>query len=215
VGGQLVLPRNYLARVYESVRAAGGVCIADEVQTAYGRTGTDFYAFEAQHVVPDIVVLGKPIGNGYPLGAVVTTPEIATSFDNGMEFFSTFGGSTVSCAVGLAVLDVVQREGLQEHARRVGQRLLEGLRALAERHAIVGDVRGSGFFVGVELVKDRASLEPAGEEASYAINRLREEGILIGTDGPGHNVLKIRPPMPFDDDDADRLVTTLDAILAE
>jgi 4-aminobutyrate aminotransferase-like enzyme/Ser/Thr protein kinase RdoA (MazF antagonist) len=215
VGGQLILPRNYLARVYESVRAVGGVCIADEVQTAYGRTGTHFYAFEAQQVVPDIVVLGKPIGNGYPLGAVVTTTEIAKSFDNGMEFFSTFGGSTVSCAVGLAVLDVVQREGLQEHARRVGERMLDGLRTLAERHAIVGDVRGSGLFLGVELVKDRASLEPAADEASYAINRMREEGILIGTDGPWHNVLKIRPPMPFDDDDADRLVATLDTILAE
>ena len=215
VGGQLILPDNYLRRVYESVRAAGGVCIADEVQTAYGRIGSHFYAFEAQQVIPDIVVLGKPIGNGYPLGAVVTTREIAGSFDTGMEFFSTFGGSTVSCAVGLAVLEVVEREGLQEHARRVGERMLGGLRALAERHEIVGDVRGSGFFLGVELVKDRASREPAPEEASYVINRLREERILIGTDGPFHNVLKIRPPMPFDERDADRLVGALDVILEE
>ncbi len=215
VGGQLILPCNYLSHVYERVRAAGGVCVADEVQTAYGRIGTHFYAFEAQHVVPDIVVLGKPIGNGYPLGAVVTTPEIAASFDNGMEFFSTFGGSTVSCAVGLAVLDVVQRERLQQHAWRVGERMLDGLRSLQDRHAIVGDVRGSGLFIGVELVKDRGSLEPAGDDASYVVNRMREEGILIGTDGPFHNVLKIRPPMPFDLADADRLVETLDAILAE
>ncbi len=215
VGGQLILPCDYLPHVYQCVRGAGGVCIADEVQTAYGRMGTHFYAFEAQHVVPDIVVVGKPIGNGYPLGAVVTTAEIAASFDNGMEYFSTFGGSTVSCAVGLAVLDVVQREGLQEHARRVGERLLGGLRALAARHPMVGDVRGSGLFLGVELVKDRDSLDPATEEASYVINRMREEGILIGTDGPFHNVLKIRPPMPFDEGDADWLVATLDLILAE
>src|SRR5207247_4254763 len=147
------------------VRAAGGVCIADEVQTADGRMGTHFYAFEEQGVVPDIVVLGKPIGNGHPLGAVVTTREIAASFDNGMEFFSTFGGSTVSCAIGLAVLDVVEEEGLQAHAARVGAHLLARLRALADRRAIVGDVRGSGLFIGVELVCDGSTREPATAEA--------------------------------------------------
>src|SRR5207244_2117135 len=161
VGGQIMYPPGYLAEVYRHVRAAGGVCIADEVQTAYGRIGTHGYAFEAQGVVPDIVVLGKPIGNGYPLGAVVTTPEIAASFDNGMEFFSTFGGSTVACAAGLAVLDVVEEERLQEHARDVGSALLDALRQLADRHALVGDVRGSGLFLGVELVKSRDTLEPA------------------------------------------------------
>ena len=155
VGGQIILPERYLASVYAIVRAAGGVCIADEVQTAYGRMGTHFYAFEAQGVVPDVVVLGKPIGNGYPLGAVVTTREIAASFDNGMEFFSTFGGSTVSCAAGLAVLDVVQEERLQDHAREVGDELLAGLRGLAKRHPLIGDVRGSGLFLGVELVTSR------------------------------------------------------------
>jgi 4-aminobutyrate aminotransferase-like enzyme/Ser/Thr protein kinase RdoA (MazF antagonist) len=215
VAGQIVLPAGYLTDVYARVRAAGGVCIADEVQTAYGRLGTHFYAFEAQQVVPDIVVLGKPIGNGYPLGAVVTTPEIAASFDNGMEFFSTFGGSTVSCAVALAVLDVVRDEGLQEHARQVGAHLLAGLRSLQTRYAIVGDVRGSGLFIGVELVRERATLEPASVEASFVVNRLREEGILIGTDGPHHNVLKIRPPMPFGIADAGRLVDVLDRVLGE
>src|SRR6185503_19687369 len=149
VGGQIILPEGYLANVYAIVRAAGGVCIADEVQTAYGRMGTHFYAFEAQGVVPDIVVLGKPIGNGYPLGAVVTTPEIAASFDNGMEFFSTFGGSTVSCAAGLAVLDVVQEERLQDHARAVGTSLLQRLRAAVGDHPLVGDIRGTGLFLGV------------------------------------------------------------------
>lgn len=214
VGGQIVLPSGYLERAYSHVRAHGGVCIADDVQTAYGRLGSHFYAFEAQHVVPDIVVLGKPIGNGYPLGAVVTTREIAGSFDNGMEFFSTFGGSTVSCAVGIAVLDTMKQERLQEHARNVGSMLLDGLRQLAARHQVIGDVRGSGFFLGVELVTDRDSRTPASSPAGEVVNRMRDEGILIGTDGPDHNVLKIRPPMPFDSDDANQLVRTLDRVLA-
>ncbi|HEX7546208.1 MAG TPA: aminotransferase class III-fold pyridoxal phosphate-dependent enzyme, partial [Gemmatimonadaceae bacterium] len=214
VGGQIVFPPGYLAAVYRHVRAAGGVCIADEVQTGYGRIGTHFWGFESQGVVPDIVVLGKAIGNGYPIGAVVTTRKIAASFDNGMEFFSTFGGSTAACAVGLAVLDVLEEEGLQAHALAVGERMLTALRPLAERHAIVGDVRGSGLFLGVELVRDRDSLEPAGEEASFVVNRMREEGILLGTDGPFHNVVKIRPPMPFSNDDADELVATFGEILA-
>jgi 4-aminobutyrate aminotransferase-like enzyme len=215
VGGQIVPPPGYLRHVYEQVRAAGGVCIADEVQTAYGRMGTSFYAFEDQQVVPDIVVLGKPIGNGYPLGAVVTTAAIAASFDTGMEFFSTFGGSTASCAAGLAVLDVVHHERLQAHAHDVGAHLLARLRDLPARHAIVGDVRGSGLFLGVELVRDRTTLEPASAEAALVVNRLRDEGILIGTDGPFHNVLKIRPPMPFDRGDADALAVALDGALGE
>ena len=215
VGGQIMLPPSYLADVYKHVREAGGVCIADEVQTAYGRIGTSFYAFEDQQVVPDIVVLGKPIGNGHPIGAVVTTREVAKSFDNGMEFFSTFGGNTVSCAVGLAVLDVVEEEQLQAHAGRVGTHLLERLRPLVDRHPLAGDVRGSGLFIGVELVRDRDTLEPATDEASDVVNRLREEGILIGTDGPHHNVLKIRPPMPFTIEDADALASSLDSALRQ
>jgi 4-aminobutyrate aminotransferase-like enzyme/Ser/Thr protein kinase RdoA (MazF antagonist) len=213
VGGQLLLPDGYLRAVYGHVRSAGGVCIADEVQTGLGRIGTHFWAFEAQGVVPDIVVLGKPIGNGHPIGAVITTREIADRFDNGMEFFSTFGGNPVSCAVGLAVLDVVHQERLQSHALQVGKRMLDGLGQIAERHSLIGDVRGSGLFMGVELVRDRETLEPAPDEASYIVNRMREEGVLVGTDGPFHNVLKIRPPMPFSADDADRLVDTLAAIL--
>jgi 4-aminobutyrate aminotransferase-like enzyme/Ser/Thr protein kinase RdoA (MazF antagonist) len=215
VGGQIVFPAGYLAQAYCHVRDTGGVCIADEVQTAYGRMGTHFYAFEAQDVVPDILVLGKPIGNGHPIGAVVTTPEIAAAFDNGMEFFSTFGGNTVSCAIGLAVLDVVLEENLQAHALRVGERMLAGLRPFVERYPIVGDVRGSGLFLGVELVRDQETLEPAGEEASFVANRMREHGILLGTDGPYHNVVKIRPPMPFNEDNADLLVATMDRVLAE
>ena len=214
VGGQITFPPGYLAAVYGHVRGAGGVCIADEVQTGYGRIGTHFYAFEEQGVIPDIVVLGKPIGNGYPIGAVVTTPEIAASFDNGMEFFSTFGGSTVSCAVGLTVLEVVEDERLQAHAQEVGECLLGRLRPLVDRSPLVGDVRGSGLFIGVELVRDRETLEPAAAEASDIANRLREEGILIGTDGPCHSVLKIRPPMPFSIEDADVLASALELALA-
>ena len=213
VGGQIIPPPGYLETAYAHVRRAGGVCIADEVQTGYGRMGDGFYAFEAQRVVPDIVVLGKPIANGYPLGAVITTPEIAASFDNGMEFFSTFGGSTVSCAAGLAVLETVQDEDLQVHAQRVGVRLLAGLNQLAGRHELIGDVRGSGLFFGVEMVRDRLTQAPATSEAAAIVDRMRERRILIGTDGVLHNVLKIRPPMPFNEQDADRLVGTLDEVL--
>ena len=207
VAGQIVLPDGYLARVYEAVRESGGVCIADEVQTGYGRIGTHFWAFEKYGVVPDVVVLGKPIGNGHPIGAVITTRAIADSFANGMEFFSTFGGNNVSCAIGLKVLEVVQDERLQAHGLEVGERLLNGLRALQARYEIIGDVRGSGLFVGVELVRDG---EPAAIEAARIVNQMREHGILLGTDGPHHNVLKIRPPMPFSEENAEELIAALD-----
>ena len=215
VGGQIVFPPGYLAEAYRHVREAGGVCIADEVQVGFGRLGTHFWGFETQGVVPDIVVLGKPIGNAFPLGAVVTTAEIAASFDNGMEFFSTFGGNPVACAAGLAVLDVLRDEGRQQHALEVGGRLASGLKALMERHPLVGDVRGSGFFLGVELVRNRETREPAPDEASYVVNRLRDRGILTGTDGPYDNVLKLRPPLVFTGQDADFFVETLDEILHE
>ncbi len=214
-GGQIVLPPGYLPAVYQYVRAVGGVCIADEVQVGFGRVGTHFWAFETQGVVPDIVTLGKPIGNGHPLAAVITTPEIAASFDNGMEYFNTFGGSPVSCAIGMAVLDVIAEEGLQANALAVGERLLVGLRGLMERHPLIGDVRGLGLFVGIELVLDRQTLEPAGAEASYIANRMRDHGILVSTDGPYHNVLKIKPPLVFNAENADFFVATLDKIMAE
>lgn len=209
VGGQIVLPSGFLPEVYRQVRTAGGVCIADEVQTGFGRLGTHFWAFEPHGVVPDIVVLGKPMANGYPMGAVVTTPAIAASFDRGMEFFSTFGGTTAACAAALATLRTVVDERLQEHAAEVGTYLLGELRALAARHDLVGDVRGSGLFIGVELVRDRRTLEPATEEAAVVVNRMRELGVLTGTDGPYHNVIKIRGPMPFATRDADALVAAL------
>jgi 4-aminobutyrate aminotransferase-like enzyme len=210
-----VFPRGYLRDVYQFVRNAGGVCIADEVQTGLGRMGTSFWAFEDQGVVPDIVVMGKPLGNGHPIGAVATTRAIANAFDNGMEFFSTFGGNTVSCAIGVAVLDVLREEKLQDRARDVGERMLADLRGLAKRYPLIGDVRGSGLFLGVELVRDRETLEPAAADASFVVNRMRERGVLIGTDGPYHNVLKVRPPMPFATSDADTLLDALEQSLAE
>ena len=212
VAGQIVLPADYLRKAYEAVRSAGGVCIADEVQTGYGRIGSHFWAFEYYDVVPDIVVIGKPIGNGHPIGAVITTTKIAQSFDNGMEFFSTFGGNTVSCAIGLEVLSVVQEENLQSHALTVGNQLLEGLRRLQNNHNIIRDVRGSGLFLGVELVKHN---EPATIVANNIVNQMREEGILLGTDGPHHNVLKIRPPMPFSESDAELLLAVLERAIEQ
>ncbi|MCO5206291.1 MAG: aminotransferase class III-fold pyridoxal phosphate-dependent enzyme [Anaerolineae bacterium] len=214
-GGQIVLPDGYLQAAFAHVRAAGGVCIADEVQVGFGRVGSHFWGFETQNVVPDIVTMGKPMGNGHPLAAVVTTPAIAASFANGMEYFNTFGGNPVSCAVGMAVLDAVEQDGLQANALRVGAYLMDGLRALQTRHALVGHVRGLGLFVGVELVRNRATLEPAAEEAATIALRMREHGILISTDGPLHNVLKLKPPLCFSAENADRVVATLDKILAE
>ena len=203
VAGQIIMPTGFLPEVYRLVRAAGGVCIADEVQTGFGRIGTHFWAFEAHEVIPDIVVLGKPIANGYPMGAVVTTRAIADSFDNGMEFFSTFGGSTAACAAARATLRATFDEGLQANALDVGAHLLLRLRELQQKHDLIGDVRGSGLFIGVELVRDRDTLEPAGEEAASIVSRMRELGVLVGTDGPFHNVIKIRGPMPLTINDAD------------
>jgi 4-aminobutyrate aminotransferase-like enzyme/Ser/Thr protein kinase RdoA (MazF antagonist) len=215
VGGQIVLPDGYLPAAYASVRAAGGVCIADEVQTGFGRLGTHFWAFERYGVVPDIVALGKPIGNGFPMGAVITTPAIAAAFDNGMEFFSTFGGSTSACAVGNAVLDVIEREGSQAHALDVGDAFAAKLRALMPRHPIMGDVRGGGLMLGLELVNDRRTLAPAAQQASYITNRMQQRGVLTGTDGIHHNILKIRGPMCLTHDDVDVFVQVLDDVLGE
>ena len=214
-GGQIVLPPEYLKQVFYHVRQTGAVCIVDEVQIGFGRVGTHFWGFETQEVIPDIVTMGKPIGNGHPLAAVVTTPEIAASFANGMEFFSTFGGNPVSCAVGMAVLDVIQEENLQENALEVGTYLIQELQKLKEKFPLIGDVRGLGLFIGVELIKDRKLLLPAPEHASYIVNRMKEKGVLISTDGPDHNVLKIKPPIVFTKENASFLVKSLKEILSE
>lgn len=213
--GQIVPPAGYLESAFRAVRQAGAVAVADEVQTGFGRVGTHLWAFEAQGAVPDIVTLGKPMGNGHPVSAVVTTREIAESFDTGMEYFNTFGGNPVSAAAASAVLDVLEEERLPGRARVVGQHLRRGLEGVQARRPLVGDVRGMGLFVGVELVQDPESRTPAPDHAAYVVERLRAHRILTSVDGADANVLKIKPPLVFDEDDADRLVEALDRILAE
>jgi 4-aminobutyrate aminotransferase-like enzyme/Ser/Thr protein kinase RdoA (MazF antagonist) len=214
-GGQIVLPDGYLREVYKRVRAAGGVCIADEVQVGFGRVGTHFWGFETQGVVPDIVTMGKPIGNGFPLAAVVTTPQIADAFANGMEYFNTYGGNPVACAAGVAVLDVIEQEHLQENALETGNYLQAGLARLKEKHEVIGDVRGRGLFIGFELVTDRRTQGRGTPQAAYIAERMREEGILVSTDGPFRNVIKIKPPICFAKPEADLFLETLEKILAE
>src|SRR4030095_194180 len=184
---------------------AGGVCISDEVQTGCGRAGDFFWAFEEHSVVPDIVTIGKPIGNGHPLGVVVTTQEIADAFNNGMEYFNTFGGNPVSCAVGWEVLKVIKEEGLQQNAKVVGNHLKSGLKRMMDTFEIIG----------IELVKDRETKEPATEQASYFANRMRDKGILMSTDGPFNNVLKIKPPLVFSQSNADFLLDSISKVLDE
>ncbi len=214
-GGQVELPERFLKSAYEYTRTAGGVCIADEVQTGCGRAGDHFWAFEAHGVVPDIVTIGKPIGNGHPLGVVVTTQELADAFKNGMEYFNTFGGNPVSCAIGYEVLRVIKEEGLQKNALEVGNYLKTGLRNLMKKFEIIGDVRGPGLFIGFELVRDRISKGPATNQAAYFINRMREMGILMSTDGPHNNVLKIKPPIVFTKSNSDFLLDSIEKVLRE
>ncbi len=215
VGGQIPLPPGYLKAAYQHVKAAGGVCIADEVQVGFGRVGDKFWGFELQDVVPDIVVVGKPIGNGHPLAAVILTNELADAFNNGMEYFNTFGGNPVSMVTGLAVLNVIQDEEMQLHAKDVGNYLMHGLKQLMNKHSIIGDVRGHGLFIGVELVKNRITMEPAIEEIDSIVQKIKERGYLLSTDGPLHNVLKIKPPLPFNKQNAAELVELLDEVLKE
>ena len=215
VGGQIIPPKGYLQAVYAKIRAVGGLCIADEVQTGLGRLGDYYFGFEQQEVVPDIVVLGKPLGNGHPMGALVTTRAIADSFAKGPEFFSTFGGSTLSCRIGKEVLDIVDDEDLQANAKRQGDRLLDKLRALQDKHDCIGDVRGLGLFIGVDLVMDRANKTEATALATHVKNRMRDTRILLGSEGPKDNILKIRPPLTIQPKDVDMIVVTLDCILNE
>jgi 4-aminobutyrate aminotransferase-like enzyme/Ser/Thr protein kinase RdoA (MazF antagonist) len=207
--GQLELAPGYLAAAFAHARTAGAVCIADEVQVGFGRVGSHFWGFETQGVVPDIVTMGKPIGNGHPMGAVVTTPQIARSFANGMEYFNTFGGNPVSAAVGNAVLDVIRDERLQARAHVLGGRFAAGLSDLAPGRPMIGDVRGRGLYLGVELVRDRRTKEPATAEAAAVKEAIKAQGILISTDGPHDNVLKIKPPLVITAHDIDRAVAAI------
>ena len=213
--GIMIPPPGYLSTVFKKVRAAGGLCVADEVQSGFGRTGDHFWGFEAHDVIPDIVTPGKPIGNGLSMAAVVTTPEIVASLMKETDFFSTTGGNPVACAVGLAVLDVLEQEGLQERAARVGAKLRSQIEKLAEQHPLIGEVRGAGLFIGVELVRNHSTLEPAAKETADVVNRMRELGVLVGIEGPCGNVLKIRPPLVFDENHALQFTDTLDRALRD
>ncbi|OIV97453.1 hypothetical protein TanjilG_16214 [Lupinus angustifolius] len=214
VGGTVELAPGYLKLVYDIVHKAGGVCIADEVQTGFGRTGSHYWGFETQGVIPDIVTMAKGIGNGLPLGAVVTTPEIASVLAQKIQF-NTFGGNPVCSAGGLAVLRVIDKEKRQSHCADVGSHLLEGLRSLMQKHDIIGDVRGRGLMVGVEFVTDRKKKTPAKAETAVMFEKLRELGILIGKGGLHGNAFRIKPPMCFSKDDADFVVDALDYAISK
>jgi 4-aminobutyrate aminotransferase-like enzyme len=212
--GGLEAPANYFKEVYQRVRAAGGLCIADEVQPGFARTGT-MWGFEHYDVIPDIVTLGKPMGNGQPIAGVVTTPEIFAKFSSSAFYFNTFGGNPVSVAVGKAVLDIIQEDNLAEQVREVGNYLRSSLEALMETHDVIGDVHGRGLYQAVEFVKDKETREPATRTASLIPDALKEEGILVGLTGRYGNVLKIRPPLVFDKENVDQLVQSLDKVLAD
>lgn len=211
-GGQVPLAPGYLKPVYDAIRAQGGLCISDEVQTGFGRVGDHFWGFEMQDAVPDMVILGKPMGNGHPIGAVVTTDEVAASFEQGVEFFSSFGGNPVSCTVGMAVLDVIETEGLQQQAREVGNYYQEQLRDLAKVHSYIGDVRGAGLFIGIDIVNP-GTTETNRKLAAHIKNELRKNNILISSDGPDDSVLKTKPPLCFDKNNVDQVVDQIDQVI--
>ena len=206
-------PKGYLSKAAEIVRKAGGLFVADEVQPGFGRTGNNFWGYEADGLVPDIVTMGKPMGNGHPIAATVSRRDIIDEFARKGRYFNTFGGNPVSCAAGLAVLDVLEQDDLQENARRVGEYLKAGLHKLADKHVAIGDIRGTGLFIGVELVKDRESQLPATAYTADVVNGLRQRGVLTGSIGPDANILKLRPPMVFSKDNADYMLGILDETL--
>jgi len=211
--GNIVFPEGYLSSAFTAVRAEGGLCISDEVQVGLGRLGSRFWGFQVQDVVPDIVTMGKPLGNGHPIAAVITTREIADAFDDGVKYFNTFGGNPVSCAIGTTVLDIVQGDGLQDSARRVGAYFLDSLQALQGEHRLIGDVRGQGLYMGIELVRDRDTKEPADREALATSEDMKDLGVIVYPTGTHDNVLKIKPPMVFDTSHVDLFVERLDRVL--
>lgn len=212
VGGQVMYPKGYTRELASIVRAAGGLMIADEVQTGLGRMGSVMWAFEEQEYTPDIVTMGKPMGNGFPIAAVLTTREISQAFTQVGEYFNTFGGSQVASAAGLAVLDVLEEEDLVGNAQRVGSYLVKKLEGLKAKHPSIGDVRGSGLFYGLEFVQPGTKIPDPGM-CKATVNKVKESGILTGFDGPGQNVLRIKPPMCFSKANAKQLAATLDTAL--
>lgn len=216
-GGQMLIPKGYLKKVFAHVWKLGGICVADEVQTGFGRPGKNgFWGFEQQEVVPDIVSIGKPFGNGHPVSVVVTTQEIAEAFEStGVAYFNTFGGNPVSMAIALSVMEVIESEKLQENAEVVGQYCKELLEKQKQKHELIGDIRGCGLFIGIDLVKDRATKEPATEMAQSVCMRLRDHGVLISRDGPDNNVLKVKSPMVVTTEDMDFFAEQVDKVLTE
>ena len=212
--GLPAVPADYLSGMAELAHAAGGLFIADEVQAGFGRFGTDMWGYASQQTQPDIVTLGKPMGNGHPLSAVVTTAQLMDKFTNATLYFNTFAGNQVSCAAGMAVLDILRDEGLLDNARVVGSHLVDRLRLLQHSCPNIGDVRGNGLFIGVDIVADAGSSRaPAPAVARQIVNGMRAQGVLVSRTGPADNVLKIRPPMPFSTANADQLVQTLGDVL--
>jgi len=213
--GLPTVPQGFMAKALAHVHAAGGFFIADEVQAGFGRLGDHMWGYQKLGVVPDIVSMGKPMGNGHPLAGIVGRRDLLERFTRDNMYFNTFGGNPVSAAVGSAVLDVIEEEGLMESARRVGAYTLGRLARLAERHSLIGDVRGSGLFFAVEMVRDRKSKIPAPAETKRIVNLMRERGVLLSRIGPHDNILKIRPPMQFKSEHADLLVEMLDGVLRD
>ncbi|WP_233548803.1 aminotransferase [Galactobacter valiniphilus] len=213
--GGVLLPEDYLAGVYEAVRAQGGLCIADEVQVGFGRMGSHFWGFELQGVTPDLITIAKPMGNGFPIGAVITRREIAEALGREGMFFSSAGGSPLSCAVGQAVLDAMEAEDLQGNAQRVGERLRAGLQGLVAKHRLASMVHGAGLYLGLELVRDERTLEPAAAETAAICERLRELGVIVQPTSERQNVLKIKPPLCLDEASADFAVAQIDRVLSE
>ena len=209
-GGQIILPKNYLKEIFKIIRKNNALCIVDEVQTGFGRVGNNFWAFSEHDVVPDIVTLGKPMGNGHPIAAVVTTKEIAKTFNNGMEYFNSFGGNPVSCAVGNAVLKIIKNENLQSHSYNVGKHFLKKLIKIQKKHSNkISEVRGKGLFLGIDLI-DEKNYKPDEKLAKKLINHMKNRGILLSTDGPYNNVIKIKPPLPFNKNDSDFVIDELE-----
>ena len=214
-GGQIPLPSDFIKEAAALINQYGGICIADEIQIGFGRIGKSFWGFEYHNLEPDIVTIGKSIGNGHPLSAVITTKEIADHFNNGMEYFNSFGGNPVSSTIGHEVLKIIKDEDLQKNAKNVGSYLKRMLLDLQKDYSLIGDIRGEGLFLGLEIVNSNGSLEPLGKAAKYIVNEMKKRRVLLSTDGPDKNIIKIKPPIIFNKQNADFLLENLHSVVAK
>ncbi len=213
--GQLIPPERFLSMTYDAIRSSNGICIADEVQVGFGRLGLSFWGFETQKVVPDIVSMGKSIGNGHPLSVLATNSEIAEKFDNGMEYFNSFGGNPVSCAIGHAVLRIIEEEKLQDNAQEVGKQLHDMLKDVGSNYDFIGDIRGMGLFLGIEIIEDPKTLKPSSIISRNIVEEMKEKRVLLSVDGPDNNVIKIKPPMVFNIRDCQFLIEKLNDVISK